>query len=110
MSRRIQDLVSAAVFAVLGATFLVTGRNLPITARDIPGPGLFPLMLAALTVLLALLLAFTVLRAGPATQATVTETPADAATIDLGPPTEFEDAEESASHSRPLLVWAAVLA
>ncbi len=46
MTRLTKDLAVAAAFALLAVVFLVEGRGLPFAARGIPGPGLFPVLLA----------------------------------------------------------------
>ena len=46
MTRSRRDVIVAIAFAALALVFLYEGRGLPFESRGIPGPGLFPFLLA----------------------------------------------------------------
>lgn len=105
MSRRTQDLLSAGVLGAFGLVFLFAGRDLPITAQSVPGPGLFPLLIAVVTVVLAIALAVKTWRLPQGSAQS--EAPNDTEGVESG--TEFSDDEAAPSMVRPLVVWLAVL-
>jgi hypothetical protein len=110
---RSTDVVVAAAFAVLALIFVVAGRNLPLVARGIPGPGLFPLLVAASILAFSAALAIQALlprrserrpvRSGPVGLET-TPAPDDETAPAAGTP-----GEEQRSVLRALLLWGVVL-
>jgi putative tricarboxylic transport membrane protein len=57
LRQRWRDLTTAAVFALLAVVFLVGGRELAFEARGVPGPGLFPFLVATVTLVFSAALA-----------------------------------------------------
>ena len=118
MTRYTRDVAVAAAFAVLALVFLVEGRDLPFESRGIPGPGLFPFLLAV--GILCFSVALTLVALGLRRR----QPKAQAAPVAVGPsaaeltPTAVADntgiaagdeAEEPRSQLRALALWLLVL-
>ncbi|MGP4017720.1 tripartite tricarboxylate transporter TctB family protein [Saccharopolyspora sp. 5N708] len=61
LRQRWRELTTAAAFALLAVVFLVGARDLAFEARGIPGPGLFPVLVAVATLAFSAALAGTAL-------------------------------------------------
>jgi putative tricarboxylic transport membrane protein len=110
---RSRDVVVAAAFAVLALIFVVAGRNLPFEARGIPGPGLFPLLVAATILAFSAALAVHALRPRRSERTPAPGGPIGAETM---PGRDDETAaaagapgEEQRSVLRALLLWGVAL-
>ncbi len=57
LRQRWRELTTAAVFALLAVVFLVGGSELAFEARGVPGPGLFPFLVATATLVFSAALA-----------------------------------------------------
>jgi putative tricarboxylic transport membrane protein len=57
LRQRSRDLTAAAVFALLAVVFLAGGSELAFEARGVPGPGLFPFLVATVTLVFSATLA-----------------------------------------------------
>jgi putative tricarboxylic transport membrane protein len=57
LRQRWRDLTTAAAFALLAVVFLVGGSGLAFETRGIPGPGLFPFLVATATLVFSAALA-----------------------------------------------------
>jgi len=130
------DLLAASGFAALALVFLVGGRSLSLTAQGVPGPGLFPVLIASVLLLLSVLLAVRalVLRRGAERSRSSAPSPTEVTPTALadgtgiaqhevgyagpsegaasgGTTTVTEPAADEGSRSRvrPLLLWGLVL-
>jgi Tripartite tricarboxylate transporter TctB family len=90
LRQRWRELTTAAAFALLAVVFLVGGSGLAFEARGVPGPGLFPFLVATATLVFSAALAGSVLVGR------------HAATTD-------EDVEAATGWRRPAFGWAALL-
>jgi hypothetical protein len=110
MARSKQDVVVAVAFAALALVFLFEGRGLPFASRGIPGPGLFPFMLAVAILCFSAGLAVAALRrprpAPPHVGPGDTELTPTAVADETGITAE-DDAPRSLL--RPLALWLLVL-
>jgi putative tricarboxylic transport membrane protein len=110
-----RDVVVAAAFAVLALIFVVEGASLPLVARGVPGPGLFPLLLAVAILAVAAVLAVQAVLGRGSTRTTTPDGDAEGDTEgddDGGSDAESDGRAESAeppSVRRPLLLWGVVL-
>jgi putative tricarboxylic transport membrane protein len=122
---RWRELTTAAAFALLAVVFIVEGRELALEARGIPGPGLFPVLVAATTLVFSAALAVSAVvsaRRGTPLSAPpreAGETTAQDSDVPVAPPEERADTEDredaedgagTASWRRPAFLWLAVLA
>jgi putative tricarboxylic transport membrane protein len=57
LGQRWRELTTAAAFAVLAVVFLAGGSGLAFEARGVPGPGLFPFLVATATLVFSAALA-----------------------------------------------------
>ena len=113
MARSRQDVVVAVAFAALAAIFLVEGRGLPFESRGIPGPGLFPFLLALAILCFSAGLLVSALR-----RPRVAPRPVEPSAAELTPTSladesglaSSDEPEEPRSLLRPLALWTLVLA
>ena len=103
----------AAAFAVLALIFVVAGRNLPFVARGIPGPGLFPLLLAAAILALSAALVIQALLPRRSERTPAPSIPGGVETTP-NPDDETQAAAEDSGEEQPsvlraLLLWGVVL-
>jgi hypothetical protein len=106
---RWRELTTAAAFALLAVVFIVAGRGLALEARGIPGPGLFPLLVAATTLVFSAALVVSAVVAPHRAPAVPVEAGDDGSG---GAAAEIEDAEEPDGASRwrrPMFLWVALL-
>lgn len=90
LRQRWRELTTAATFALLAVVFLVGGSGLAFEARGVPGPGLFPFLVAVTTLVFSAALAGTTLLARRAA------TPDDEVAAETG-------------WRRPAFLWVALL-
>jgi hypothetical protein len=112
MTRSRRDIAVAVAFGLLAAVFLVEGRGLPFEARGIPGPGLYPFLVAMAILVFSAGLLVTALRRPRHDRQRVEPGAADLTPTAVADQTGLaaEDGREgSRSLLRPLALWLLVL-
>ena len=117
MSRSGRDVIVAVAFAALASVFLYEGRGLPFESRGIPGPGLFPFLLAVAILCFSASLLVSALRRPRRAPARVEPGAADLTPTAGGDETGLADEDHDGAEGggerslvRPLGLWLLVLA